>query len=93
MRRPIRAPIITDKGLEKYVGDTKFRIRILEENSVIGTLMRFDIPEICYAVKTKEGKINPLIRGITRVVILASKKSLDAGRTYPYMYDYYNPEN
>ena len=91
MGKPIREPIITDKGLEKYVGDKKFIIKILGELAERGILMRFNDPETCYALKTKERKIIPLIRGITRVVINPSQKSLDAGRTSPYIYEYYDP--
>ena len=91
MSKPVKKVIITDKGLAKYVGDKEFLIRILGEPAENGILMRFDNPETCYALKTKKGKIIPLMRGITRVIITPSQKSLDAGRTAHYMYDYYNP--
>lgn len=91
MGKSIKDVIITDKGLAKYVGDKNFRVKIRGEGSIIGTLMRFDNPEICYALKAKKRIIVPLIRGETRVVIPPSQRSIDAGRTFPYMYDYYNP--
>ncbi len=91
MGKSLREPIIADKGLAKYVGDTNFRIKIAKEDSVIGTLMRFDNPETCYALKAKKGRIVPLIRGETRVVIQPSQKSLDAGRDAVYIYSYYLP--
>jgi hypothetical protein len=91
MGKSIRESIITDKGLAKYVRDTKFRIKISGEDSIMGTLMRFDDPETSYALKTKKGRIIPLIRGRTRVVIQPSQRSLDTGRTAVYIYDYYSP--
>ena len=85
--------IITDNGLAKYVGHKNFGVKIPEESTIRGTLEKFDNPETCYALKTKEGRIVPLIRGETRVVIQPSQRQLDAGRTAPYIYDYYYPIN
>jgi hypothetical protein len=87
-----RIAIIKEQGLERHVGEKNFRIKRLgEEDSIIGTLMRFDNPEICYALKAKKGRIVPLIRGETRVVIQPSQRSLNIGRTAVYIYDYYDP--
>jgi hypothetical protein len=87
-----RIAIIKEQGLERHVGEKNFRIKRLgEEDSIIGTLVRFDKPETPYALKTKKGKIIPLVRGRTRVVIQPSQKLLDAGRIASFMYDYYNP--
>ena len=91
MSKLIGKPIITDEGLVKYVKDKNFRIKIKGEDSIIGTLVKFDNPETCYALKAKKGRIIPLIRGETRVIIQPSQRSLDAGRTAVYIYDYYDP--
>ena len=88
---PRKIAIIKEQGLERHVGEKNFRIKRSGEDSIIGTLVRFDNSETPYALKTKKGRIIPLVRGRTRVVIAPSQKSLDVRRTASYMYDYYYP--